>query len=538
MSKKIFLGLFLIILAVGVGLRFYQLGTVPGSLEWDEVSFGYNAYSVLHTGKDEYGVTLPATFRAFGDYKQPVYAYFDVISIAMFGLNAFAVRFPSAFFGSISIIFVYLLTAEIFRKYKFSQSIALLSMASFAIAPWSLQFSRGAFEANVSLCFVIISVWLFLRGLHLKKQWYFLVGTLLLTLSTYTYISQKLIAPLLFIALLCYGFSYFKTRKIFTAILIVIFLIGNFLWLFDIKSISRGQGVFLTVQQTQLLAPSIKELQYDKEHHDILGEIIHNRRVVYGQALASNYFSHFNPLWLFFNGDEIKRHHAPGFGLLYLVSLPFILAGIYFLLSRTFSSSWIIFVWFLLGPIAASLTFEAPHALRSLIFLPTWQIFEGAGMLYLFQSITKKHVLLFMKVFVALLFAGNIMYYLHQYYVHTNTDYQADWQYGYKEAIAAVEPYTGTDKRIIFDKSFEQPYIFYLFYTNYDPQKYIATGGSSRTSNKCYTIDNAYFGDCSDKLRNGDILVVVGDSIPPNTKELKKITYANGDPATVIYQYK
>jgi 4-amino-4-deoxy-L-arabinose transferase-like glycosyltransferase len=538
MSRRVFLGLFLLIFALGIGLRFYQLGSVPGSLEWDELSFGYNAYSVLHIGKDEYGVSYPMAFRAFGEYKQPVYLYLDVVSIAIFGLNAFAVRFPSALFGAISIIFVYLLTFEIFRKYKFAQSLSLLSMFFFAVSPWSLQFSRGAFEANVSLSFVIAAVWLFLKGLNLKKIWYLFGGTALLILSTYTYISQKLIAPLLFITLVCYGFSYFRKRKVFTALLIIFFLIGNFLWLLDTKSISRGQGVLLTVHQTQLLAPSIKALQYDKERQDILGEIIHNRRVVYAQSLASNYLSHFNPLWLFFTGDEVSRHHAPGFGLLYLVSLPFIIAGIYFLLSRTFSSSWIIFVWFLLAPIAASLTFEAPHALRSLIFLPTWQIFEAAGVLFLFQSINKKRFAIIIKVLVVILFAGNIFYYLHQYFVHTNTDFQKDWQYGYKEAIDTVAAYHNTDKRIIFSKSFEQPYIFYLFYAKYDSAKYIATGSSWRTSQKCYTIDNAYFGDCSDKLRSGDILVVTGNDVPANTKELKKITYYNGDPATIIYLYK
>src|SRR5439155_27353680 len=114
---------------------------IPSSMDWDEVSFGYNAYSVLHTGKDEYGVSYPLAFRAFGEYKQPVYAYLDVVSIGLFGLNSFAVRFPSAFFGSIGIIFVYFMTYELFRKYRFAKNIAFFSMAFYAFSPWSIQFS-------------------------------------------------------------------------------------------------------------------------------------------------------------------------------------------------------------------------------------------------------------------------------------------------------------------------------------------------------------------------------------------------------------
>ena len=113
MIKKLFLPLFILILLLGIFLRFYQLGAVPASLDWDEVSWGYNAYSIVHTGKDEYGSQYPMSFRAFGDYKQPFYVYADTVPVALFGLTPFSTRFPSAFFGSLSIIFVFLLTYEI-----------------------------------------------------------------------------------------------------------------------------------------------------------------------------------------------------------------------------------------------------------------------------------------------------------------------------------------------------------------------------------------------------------------------------------------
>src|SRR5206468_1746726 len=129
--------------------------------------------SVLHTGKDEYGVSHPLAFRAFGEYKQPVYLYLDVASVALFGLTPFAVRFPSALFGSLSILFVFLLTYELFNKNKYNNRLSLLAMLFFAISPWSIQFSRAAFEANVALCFIIAGVWLFLRGLRTKTSWNF-----------------------------------------------------------------------------------------------------------------------------------------------------------------------------------------------------------------------------------------------------------------------------------------------------------------------------------------------------------------------------
>ncbi|MEK7118952.1 MAG: glycosyl transferase, partial [Patescibacteria group bacterium] len=57
-------------------LRFYNATQIPPSLSWDEVSIGYNAYSILKTGRDEFGRFLPLdAFVAYGDYKPvlPIY---------------------------------------------------------------------------------------------------------------------------------------------------------------------------------------------------------------------------------------------------------------------------------------------------------------------------------------------------------------------------------------------------------------------------------------------------------------------------------
>ena len=108
--------LFLLIVILAVILRFVAIGTAPPSLNWDEASHGYNAYSILKTTKDEWGVTFPTIFRAYGDYKLPVYIYLTVLSEAVFGLNEFAVRLPSILAGIAIVIFTYLLVKELFKN--------------------------------------------------------------------------------------------------------------------------------------------------------------------------------------------------------------------------------------------------------------------------------------------------------------------------------------------------------------------------------------------------------------------------------------
>jgi len=69
--------------------RVYKIAEIPPSLYWDEASIGYNAYSIAETGKDEWGESFPLHFRAFGEFKLPVYIYSVVPFVKIFGLNEF-----------------------------------------------------------------------------------------------------------------------------------------------------------------------------------------------------------------------------------------------------------------------------------------------------------------------------------------------------------------------------------------------------------------------------------------------------------------
>ena len=76
-------------------LRFTGLGDIPTGPYWDEAAIGYNAYSILETGRDEYGIPYPISFRSFNDYKPPLYIYLTVPAVALFGLNIWSVRLIS-----------------------------------------------------------------------------------------------------------------------------------------------------------------------------------------------------------------------------------------------------------------------------------------------------------------------------------------------------------------------------------------------------------------------------------------------------------
>ena len=162
--------IFVIIIFLSVFLRFYKLSSIPPSLYWDEASLGYNAYSILKSAHDEHGKLLPLTyFAAFGDYKPPGYIYATVLPIAILGPSEFAIRFPSAFFGVLTVIITYFLAKKFFEN----KTIALWSAFLLAISPWHLQFSRGAFEGNLGLFFSITAIYFFIKFVKDKPIYIF-----------------------------------------------------------------------------------------------------------------------------------------------------------------------------------------------------------------------------------------------------------------------------------------------------------------------------------------------------------------------------
>src|SRR3989344_6396726 len=185
----------LIIIIIELVLRFYRLSDFPPSLNWDEISHGFNAYSILKTGLDEWGVSFPTIFKAYGDYKLPVYIYLTAIQEFIFGLNDFSVRMTSVLAGIGIVIFSYLLAKKLW-----GQKVGLVSALLVAIEPWSFFLSRGAFEANVGQFFIVSGIYLFVKGL--EKHSLLGISSLFLGLSLWTYNSDRVFVQLLVGALL------------------------------------------------------------------------------------------------------------------------------------------------------------------------------------------------------------------------------------------------------------------------------------------------------------------------------------------------
>jgi len=551
------------IIIVAIALRFWSLGTIPASPDFDEAALGYNAYSILHTGRDEFGSFFPFVLRSFNDYKPALYSYFAIPSIAVFGLTVFAIRFPSAVFGVVGVLVIYLLVKELFGERENKQNsirnytewFALLSAFLLAISPWQIQFSRTAFETNVGLTFNLLVGLFFLKGL--KRPWMLLLAALFAGLNLSVYQSERVFTPLLVLALIInYRKELFTLPKKYLVSsliigLIVILPMIQFIFT-NPGSLQRAQGTSIFSQQSQLVKNNDIRLADDSKNHDQLGMIFDNRRIIYAKEIIGGYLSHFDLNWLFLEGDN-PRHHAPNMGLLYLINLPFLLLGIYFFLFGKYSkkTKYVIFSWLILAPVPASITFEVPHAVRTMNLLPMLLIFIAIGYVSVFQ-IFKKYLVLSIKYkvftlsfcilfFIFALF--NFTYYLNQYFVQLNYFDAKDWQYGFQQAIPQVEKIQGQYKKIIISNKIpmDQSYIFFLFYLRYPPRQYqqLTMNGKNQLEDKQfgkYIFKSSYW--YQGNMQNDVLYVGSTSNFLSTVKTKDTIYYPDGKAAILLVDHK
>ncbi|MDP3988185.1 MAG: glycosyltransferase family 39 protein [Candidatus Levybacteria bacterium] len=558
-NKRVFI-LFFIIIVVASLLRFWQLGQVPSSPDWDEASLGYNAYSIMQTGRDEYGKFMPLIMRSFDDYKPALYVYFVIPFIKLLGLNVVSVRLPSVIFGILTVIATYFLVIELFKNrgvlrlrsgQAHTQKIALLTSFLLAISPWHIQFSRIAFESNVGLALNVFGILFFLKGL--KKPIWFLLSSFVFGMSFHIYQSEKVFLPLLFLVLLLiYRKEIVKIPKkyiISAGLLLLIILLPLFSFMLTNKeALARARGVSVFSDQTPFLKDNVIRVARDKENNDFLGIVLDNRRILYAKSIVAGYMSHFDLNWLFITGD-ISRHHAPGMGLLYLFELPFLLIGIYVFIfnSNIFGldkqSKLLIILWFLITPIPASITSGVPHAVRTLNFLPTFQIFTAFGILFAFRKISNLGYLRYLIFFsLSLFFIFNFSYYLNQYFVQQNYFNSQDWQYGYEDTVSFVDSQQYKYSKIVVSNKpyLDQSYIFFLFYLKYPPADYqkesLFASGGFRENHKFGKFEFRPI-DWNKEEKSENILYVgKPDDFPQNVKVIKEVNFLNGQPAIKIVE--
>ena len=153
------------VILIAAVLRLWNLNAVPPSASLDESSIGYNAYSVIKTGGDEFGTFPLISQRGYDDYRRSTYLLLVAPFVSVLGLNVIAVRLPAVILSILTVWAVFGIVRRLVKKpSEFGDRLALISALILSTSPWYIYISRIGHESNACLSFFVFAVLFFLTG--------------------------------------------------------------------------------------------------------------------------------------------------------------------------------------------------------------------------------------------------------------------------------------------------------------------------------------------------------------------------------------
>ena len=311
-------------MAALVVLALYVAGVPrnPPGFFIDEVSIGYNALTIAQSGVDEHGQRFPLFFRAFGEYKNPVYIYALAAIYLVTGPGILVARLLSALCGVAAVL--------VLGRLAWVQTrdglVTLLTIGAAALTPGLFELSRLVFEVAafpLAVGLFLLAAW---RAFEGRPNVAALVAALVLV--TYTYTAGRILGPV-FAVLLAFFFS----RKI--VLVWVLFA----LTLIPIFVVNSRTGGALTSRR---------------------GVTVEENRAA---TIGTNFFANLSPAGLLLDGDPNPRHHVPGSGGPVLAGT-FLLALVAMVAGRRDRWVQFLFAGTLASALPAALTLDVGHALR------------------------------------------------------------------------------------------------------------------------------------------------------------------------------
>jgi len=468
--KRDFFIIFFIFLIAFV-LRFYKLGEVPFGFYQDESAIGYNAFSIIETGKDEYGKSFPVYFKSFGDYKLPIYIYSTIIPIKIFGLNEFAVRFPSAFFGFLSVIIFYFFIKKITKE----KNLSIIATALFSFNPWLLHYNRATFEVSICLFLFLLGGLLLYKSFEKKSLFSFLIGTFCFIINIYTYNLTRFLSPILYfliIGLNIKEFKFIKKKEIIITFIFLLISLAPFLkTFFTSGGVSSASGT-LIFSSAKVLAPLSEFRSYFIDLPSVFSKLFFNSYELIFWQYLKNIVSYFSTSFFFVSGSEHGNHGIGDFGLFYIFEFPLIIFGLVKIIRE--KNKWfnLFLLWGLLVILVSSLTRDIPHATRSFFLIVPFEIISAIGLLDFvnnIKNIKKKYLKQVIFIASIIFVFYNYVYYFSSYYVRFPVLYAKSWKAEDRNVSLYIKDNQNKYDKIIFDRSTGFVYTSLLFYLKYNP---------------------------------------------------------------------
>lgn len=316
----------------------------PPGFYIDESSIAYNAHTISETGADEYGEAWPLYFRAFGDYKNPVYVYALAAVFRVTGPSMTVARLLSATLGVLAALLLWLLAARLTKRAAAGAVVALSAL----LTPWLYESSRLVFEVAAYPLAVVLFL-LALRRASVKERWAFSDVVSLaaaLALLTYSYSIGRLLAPLL-----AAGVALFVTRRNLSRVLVT--------W--AAYALALVPLVVFNLRNSGALTERFGLITYLKSESGFAEG---------AREFALHYLADVNPARWLLTGEPNIRDHLPGTPALLAATVLLACAGVILVLLRHGREAWWRFQLYALAAsvVPAALTVNDFPQLRLIAF--------------------------------------------------------------------------------------------------------------------------------------------------------------------------
>ncbi len=298
-----------IIAFIGVAIRVWQFGSVPGGFNQDGAMAAVDAKALADHATDRFGTFMPAHLYAWG-YGQmsSLLSYMTAVFVKMFGLGPITARLPQLIMSVAGGVFFYLFIRDIFGK-----GAGLIAAAFVAINPWQLVQSRWALDCNLLPHFFMGGLYFLNKGLTGK--------------SRYTYISMIFFA----LCMYCYGITIY-TIPVFLLTACVYYLIRKRL---SVKDALISAAVYLAIAWPFLLTMAVNFFKWDTIELPFVtiqyfsGSVRSNDILLFSDTpmkqLAANVKALLNTTLL--QKKDLPWNDIAGFGTMFLFTMPFFFAG-------------------------------------------------------------------------------------------------------------------------------------------------------------------------------------------------------------------
>lgn len=448
--------LLLLILGVGVAVRTVLYGKIPDGVYVDEAATGYDAYAILHYGIDRNGFHNPVQLVSWGSGQYALAAYLSMPFIALLGLNQVSIRLASLCLGLISLAVFYLLVRR-----TDGHRTALTALFFLAVNPWHIMLARWGIDSNLFPGVFLLATFLLIKSFQ-DERW-FIPALGVYGLTFYSYGTTYVMVP----AFLLMVTAVFLIRKIIrfkTALggFVLFSLVALPILIYVLINTFPALGLG-SVQTPWFSIPKLPgEARYFQVSSIFSGGD-------FFETLAENAAALVRLLIL--QNDRLIWNALPRYGVVYLFSLPLIVAGGLVLVKDQMSSKMLrvnsVFLAWLLSSVLLALVMPVNIIRINIIFLPILYLIARAVVFVGRQARVLAAALL-------LLFAIWFGLFVNEYFSTYPEQIDAPFYDSLDEAIAYASQETGGTVVISTSQIF-MPYIYVLFYQQVDPNEFLST---------------------------------------------------------------